>query len=62
MGNDDIEKWTKLAALATGLLTLATKLGFGVAEMIQKSKDLADADKERLIAEIRAAQKSVPEW
>lgn len=59
MGVDDI---VKLAALATGLLSLATKLGFLLTDAISKSKDISDDRKAELIQKIKDAQASVPEW
>lgn len=57
-----VEDITKLVAVGTGLLSLATKLGFLIADVIRKSKEISEEDKEEMIARIKAAQASVPEW
>ena len=57
-----VEDITKLIALGTGILSLATKLGFLIADAIRKSKDMSEEDKEALIQKIKAAQESIPEW
>jgi hypothetical protein len=58
----NIEDITKLVALATGAITLVTKLGLAITDIISKSKDMSAEDKEELIKRIREAQQAIPEW
>lgn len=58
----NIEDITKLVALATGAITLVTKLGLAITDIVSKSKDMSAEDKEELIKRIREAQQAIPEW
>jgi hypothetical protein len=57
-----VEDITKLAAVASGAITLVTKLGFLVTDIIAKSKDMTEEDKDALIKRITDAQSTIPEW
>lgn len=56
-----IEGYEAIIPLATGTLTLVTKLVFLITESIQNS-DLTQEDKDVLIAKIKEAQAKIPEW
>ena len=60
--NLTITDLSKLVALATGAITLVTKLGFAITDVINKSKDMSAEDKDELIKRIKEAQAAIPEW
>ena len=56
-----IQDFEAIIPLATGALTVVTKLVFMLTDMIQNA-DLTQEDKDVLIAKIKEAQAKIPEW
>jgi hypothetical protein len=56
-----IAGYATIIELAGALLSMGVKLIFTITEIIQNS-DMAQEDKDVLIAKIREAQAKVPEW
>ena len=57
-----VEQANNLAGTAEIAMSAAIQVGLEIARAINESQSLTQADKDALIARIKAAQASVPEW
>jgi hypothetical protein len=56
------EQANALTGTAEMAMSAAIQIGVQIAQAINESKELAQADKDTLVARIKAAQAAVPVW
>ncbi|MDA8326197.1 MAG: hypothetical protein M0033_08250 [Nitrospiraceae bacterium] len=57
-----LEQAQNLTAVAEAAIAAAVEVGMEISKAISESRELTRADKDTLVARIKAAQAATPEW